>query len=65
MDSMQSNLSYESLAEGFMTPGESGTTFMLDYTSLQMWEYGKRETLQELPGKYTNNLLLVIAPDLF
>jgi hypothetical protein len=44
MDQMQGGMSYELLTEGFMTEGESMTTFMLDYSSVESWEYGKRDT---------------------
>jgi hypothetical protein len=41
MESMHGGLSYESLTEGFMTHGESMTTHMIDYTSVEIWEYGQ------------------------
>jgi hypothetical protein len=51
MAAMNSHLSYESLIQGFMTTGESATTFIIGYESLKMWEYGKRkETEKELPA---------------
>eukprot|EP01044_Picomonas_judraskeda_P000256 COSAG03_NODE_10_length_23829_cov_21.731395_17_plen_323_part_00 len=51
MAAMNSHLSYESLIQGFMTTGESATTFIIGYESLKMWEYGKKEeTEKELPA---------------
>ena len=65
MEAMNSHLSYESLIEGFMTTGESVTTFMIGYESLKMWEYGRKDkTEQELPaGKalITNQRLLFLS----
>jgi hypothetical protein len=43
MEAMQANLSYESLTEGFMTSGESMTTFMMEYKSMETWTYGNRK----------------------
>jgi hypothetical protein len=58
-------MSYESLIEGFMTEGESVTSFMIDYASVEIWEYGKRDkTLAKYPaGKalLTSHRLLLLS----
>ena len=50
-NAIQSGLSYESLTEGFMTEGETVTAFMIDYTSIDTWEYGREgDTKKTLPA---------------
>ena len=65
MDAMNSNLSYESLVQGFMTTGESVTTFMIDYGSLKMWEYGRKDKTEKMlpAGKalITSQRLLLLS----
>jgi hypothetical protein len=65
MEAMQSGLSYESLTEGFMTEGETVTAFMIDYTSIDTWEYGREgDTKKTLPaGKalVTSQRLLLLS----
>ena len=48
MEAMNSNLSYESLVEGFMTTGESATTHMLGYDSIKIWEYGQKDATEKV-----------------
>ena len=65
MEAMQSSLTYEALTAGFMTEGESVTAFMMDYTSLDTWEYGReRDTKKTFPaGKalVTSQRLLMLS----
>ena len=47
MEAMQSGLSIEQLTEGFMTQGESLTTFMVGYETVYIWPHG--EPMPEKP----------------
>ena len=65
MQAMTSGLSYETLIEGFLLPGEivDGECSMLDYTSLETFDVGSTDVKTLPAGKalLTNRRLILVS----